>query len=254
MNYHILNGDAIAEKFADQEISGKIVVIRESFIEGPLTANFTEEYWDKRAAFISEAYGADKEDYEEQFLSQLTILNSITSEDEICLWFEDDLFCIMNLLFTIYYLSQKSSPAFYRIFPERDEKHWSGFGKTTKKELVHLFDSKQRISDEDIALSNQLWEALVSNDREKLKALSYSDTDCFRYLPQVIQAHLDRMPVDGSTGRPHQTLVDILNEGKTNFYEIFEEFWKKEAIYGFGDVQVYNMLREMEIEFSGDLL
>ena len=113
---------------------------------------------------------------------------------------------------------------------------------------------KHKISDDDVALCNQLWEALVMNDREKLKALSYSDTDSLRYLPQVMLAHLDRMPVDGSTGRPHQTLIDILNEGKTNFYEIFEEFWKKESIYGFGDVQVYNMLREMEIEFSGDLL
>jgi len=48
-------------------------------------------------------------------------------------------------------------------------------------------------------------------------------------------------------------VIDILNEGKTNFHEIYEEFWKRDAIYGLGDMQVYNMLKEMEIEFSGDM-
>src|SRR5687768_9439809 len=100
MNYHILNGDSLAQEFPEKEIWGKIVVIRESFIEGPLTTHFTDEYWDKREEFISNAYGADNEDYNEQFLSQVTILDAITADDEVCLWFEDDLFCIMNLLFT----------------------------------------------------------------------------------------------------------------------------------------------------------
>jgi len=49
-------------------------------------------------------------------------------------------------------------------------------------------------------------------------------------------------------------LIEILNNGKTDFYEIFEEFAKQEGIYGFGDMQVYNMLKEMEIEFKGDIL
>jgi len=72
-------------------------------------------------------------------------------------------------------------------------------------------------------------------------------------LPEVISAHLERIPDDGNIGRPQQTVIDILNEGKTNFHEIYEAFWKRDAIYGFGDMQVYNMLKEMEIEFSGDM-
>ena len=252
MKYHILNGDALAEKFPTEKIHGQIIIIRESFIEGPLSKDFSDEFWNKRIEFVTAAYDANKEEYEEQFISQLRMLDTIKNGDEVCLWFEDDLFCLVNMWFAIYYLSNKVSPAFYRIFPKKDNKKWIGFGSAHEKDLIHAFEQKHLVAADDVTLSNHLWEAYVTNDRSKLKALSFSDTTAFRFLPQVVDAHLDRIPEDGSTGRPQQTLIDILNEGKTNFYEIFDDFWKKESIYGFGDMQVYNMLREMEVEFSGE--
>jgi hypothetical protein len=73
-------------------------------------------------------------------------------------------------------------------------------------------------------------------------------------LKDVIQAHISRFPEDGSDGRPQKTLIEILNKGKTDFYEIFEEFSERDGIYGFGDMQVYNMLKEMQIEFTEDII
>ena len=252
MTYHILNGDAIAEKFPSQKIPGQIIVIREAFIEGPLSNQFSADFWEKRLQFVGAAYAATREDYAQQFLSQLQLLDAINDEDEVYLWFEDDLFCLVNLWFVIYYLSPKTKAKLFRVFPEADDEKWMGFAKT--KELPLHFQQSVLMNEEDIELSNQFWESYTENDREKLKALSNSDTTCFRFLPQVIQAHLDRDPGNDVEGRPQQTLIDILNSGKTDFYEIYEEFWKKEAIYGFGDMQVYNLLREMEIEFSDDLM
>ena len=251
MNYHILNGDALADKFPTNEIPGQMIVIREAFIEGPLSKEFSYDYWEQRVAYVAAAYAADKNDYEDQFLSQLRLLESIKPGDNVYLWFEDDLFCLVNLWFAIYYLSKKPNANLYRIFPDTDDVMWTGFAKT--KELKTHFDEKQYFNENEIALSNQLWEAYVDNDREKLKALSYSDTTCFRFLPEVIQAHLDRNPPDGNPGRPQQTLIEILEEGTSDFYAIYDQFWRKESIYGFGDLQVYNMLREMEIEFSGEI-
>ena len=92
MRYHILNGDALAEKFPAKKIPGKLVVIREAFIEGPLSTELSKTYWDKRSVFVAAAYDATKEDYEIQFLSQLQLMDSLKPDDEVCLWFEDDLF------------------------------------------------------------------------------------------------------------------------------------------------------------------
>ena len=250
MVFHILNGDAIAEQLPGN-MEGRQIIIREAFIEGPLSLNYTGEYWEKRHAFVAQMYDADKSDYDEQFISQLKLLDSIKNGDEVNLWFEDDLFCLVNMWFTISYLSKRTAADLFRVFPEHDNKTWIGFAKTAN--LQQHLEERVPFTADEIALSNQLWEAYVINDRQRLKALAASDTECFRFLPQVIQAHLDRTPDDGSTGRPQQTLIDILNDGKTDFYEIFEAFWKKDSIYGFGDLQVYNMLREMEIEFTDEI-
>ena len=102
MRYHILNGDALAQKFPTEKLTGQIIVIREAFIEGPLSPEFSKEHWDKRAEFISTTYGAKRDDFIVQFLSQLQLLDSIKPEDEIYLWFEDDLFCQTNMWFTVF--------------------------------------------------------------------------------------------------------------------------------------------------------
>ena len=253
MKYHILNGDALAEKFPTDEISGEIVVISEAFIEGPLSTEFSNEYWDKRAEFIFSAYGGEKEDYESQFLSQLRILDTIRPEDEVCLWFEDDLFCQANMWFAIYYISLKTKAKFLRVFPNDEHNHWAGFGRAQAKDLIDCFNASKEFPENEIALAINLWKAYVQNDQYLLQTLSASDVECFRFLKDVVHAHLERTAEDGGPGRPQRTLIDILNRDVTNFYEICDEFWKTESIYGFGDLQVYNMLKEMEVEFSGEL-
>ncbi len=250
MKIHILNGDALVEIFPEQEIEGKIIVIREAFVEGPVSIQLDEAFWKKRGEFIHQAYGADQEDYAIQFLDQLRLLDDLVETDEVYLWFEDDLFCVVNMLFSIYYISQRGTPQLYRIFPEADHVMWKGFGNAKEKDLVEMYHQKVQLSGEEIELTKQLWEAYVSSDLERLKVLSNSDTEAFRYLPKVIQAHLERNTEDVLSGRPYQTLIDILQSGTSNFYEIYDAFWKRDAIYGFGDMQVYNMLKELEVEFT----
>src|SRR5688572_14413619 len=143
MVYHILNGDSLAQTFPTDEIKGQHIIIREAFIEGPLSKNFSEEFWQRRMEFIAGAYGADEKNYNEQFRSQLRLMDSIQAGDEVNLWFEDDLFCLTNMLFVFYYVTQKTSPVFYRVFSKEDNKTWSGFGKANAKELIDNYNTRQ---------------------------------------------------------------------------------------------------------------
>ena len=65
-------------------------------------------------------------------------------------------------------------------------------------------------------------------------------------LSDVVCAHLERFPGNGTVGRPEQTLREILLGGTTAFDEIYTAFFKKEGIYGFGDLQVKNMLAKLQ--------
>ena len=253
MIYHVLNGDAIAEQFPSRDIAGQQIVIREAFSEGPLDVRLDSAFWEKRLSYLAPAYGATQEDYGRQFLDELKVLDITNAGDKVFLWFEDDLFCLINMLFVIYYLKDKTSVELYRVFPEADNIHWTGFGKSSSADLISYYNGALQVNSEDRALGEDLWKALVQDDPQRLWALAHSETSAYRFLPAVIRAHLDRYPADSAWGRPHQTLSEIIAGGTTDFYEIYEAFWRKESIYGFGDLQVYNMLKEMEIQIGEDI-
>jgi len=63
----------------------------------------------------------------------------------------------------------------------------------------------------------------------------------FPYLQEVIKAHVERFPTEGSVGRPERVLEEIIENGFSDFHDVFTEFWKRESIYGFGDVQLRKM-------------
>ncbi|MEO1259529.1 MAG: hypothetical protein AAFZ15_12060 [Bacteroidota bacterium] len=80
---------------------------------------------------------------------------------------------------------------------------------------------------------------LKINDFAQLKELSFLDLDNFPFLPQVIQAHLERFPIKNKKGKPERIILQIMEELNTvEFGKIFLEFSKRAGIYGFGDLQV----------------
>ena len=69
----------------------------------------------------------------------------------------------------------------------------------------------------------------------------------YPFILPAVEAHLERTPRDGSLGRPSQSLIQIMEELKTDqFGLIFQEFCKRESIYGFGDLQVKRLLNEIK--------
>jgi hypothetical protein len=81
----------------------------------------------------------------------------------------------------------------------------------------------------------------------------------FPFVLKAVEAHIDRIPREGDPGRPVRTLLEIVREMRemqetremqemraaqksqtrqVNFGAVFREFQRREAIYGFGDLQV----------------
>ena len=60
MIYHILNGDALIDRFSATGLKGKMVVARECLIEGDLTGDKPEEFYQTRANYLAAKYGESK--------------------------------------------------------------------------------------------------------------------------------------------------------------------------------------------------
>jgi len=121
MRFHILNGDALQEKFPVEHIEGEVIVLREAFIDGPVSTQYGSAYGSSRVRYSIEAYGDSSESYENRVWLELKRMESIASADEVYLCFVNDLFCQCKMWFAVDYISNKSHPRFFRIFPDKDD-------------------------------------------------------------------------------------------------------------------------------------
>jgi hypothetical protein len=68
----------------------------------------------------------------------------------------------------------------------------------------------------------------------------------YPFLKPAIQANIDQIPTTDNPDRPVQSLMNIINELKTNeFGPVFRLFCQRESIYGFGDLQVKRIFEEI---------
>ena len=243
----LLNGDCLSEQLKDAELLVERIVFREALVVGPVGGATWEEFWETRIEFLTKQYGATALDVEERTVAELEKIRSLADGVELSLWFEDDLFCQVNLWFILSLLADKPTLRVFRVFPPEapSENRWRGFADASPEELEQTCESKVPFTSSDLALGKNLWEAYRLGDGAQLIALSKSVSPCFRQLAEVCQAHIDRISADPNERRPEKVILELLAKGITDFDTLFSQFSEREGIYGFGDLQVRGLLESL---------
>lgn len=232
--YHILNGDALKDRFP-KSIAGDIFVARECLVDGDVCAEDLNDLYRIRANFISQNYEGFKEhDYYSKTVSEFEKIRAIPNNVEVNLWFEDDLFCQVNFWFIVHLLSNSNCT----IFLVRPEIHNQfGFGGLNNSELNKLLKNKVILYNKDEI--SRLWTSYQSNNYEELLETGNSLKSQYPFIFNAVEAHLERLPSYGKKGRPIESILQIMKDLNTSeFAPIFKEFNRREAFYGFGDLQV----------------
>jgi hypothetical protein len=240
MIYHVLAGDSLAADFNKTAISGKPVICREALIAGPVDAPSRDEFWEQRARFILAEYGEDEIVYHERVADELEKLSEFSSDDEVNLWFEYELFCSVNMWFCLSLLSGTDALT-YRVEPSvrQIEDRWKGFGSLDAGDLRRCYEARKQMSAEDVELGTDLWNAYRHDDRGALIELSRSYSPRFPYLEEVCDAALER------DSRPAEIIAEIQALGIKEFDQIFPEFVDRAGVYGYGDLQVKRLLDQL---------
>jgi len=237
MIYHMLPGDAQVGAFKNSGISGEMLVCRECLIEGDISGETLDEFFVNRSAFINAAYGDDPANYNGVVASQFRPLKDLSVRDEINLWFEYELFCAANLWFCLSLLVNTEA-AVYRVEPiyRTTEDRWEGFGGATGEDMRRCFESRIRLTDEDIELGSRLWTAFRTDDPAEMERLSDEVSPAFPYLSELCEAAALR------DSEPKRIADEIKREGNEDFSDIFAAFRQRAGIYGFGDSQLKRVL------------
>jgi hypothetical protein len=246
MTYHVLNGDSLAETFRGSGIEGEIIICREGLIDGSLHGDNLEEFWRARANYV----GVDFVEYHQTAVKEFEKIISAPPDSQINLWFGYDLFCQTNMWFILSILfDSPQEKDVYVVYPTflKPEEIWSEFGKATTGDLRNSLRNRTQFSTTDLQLGNDLWMAYKNNDLLQLEKLSRRESSCFPLLRIACQAHFDRFPSEGKKARLETVIEDIIKKSPGDFYTVFEQFYAREGVYGFGDVQfrkLYDKLME----------
>ncbi|WP_394665013.1 DUF1835 domain-containing protein [uncultured Chryseobacterium sp.] len=229
--FNITNGDCLAEQLEETTISGEMIICREALVAGSLQAENLDVFWKVRSEFIAENYGDTKENYYRKVVSECNKIMQIPEDSEVHLWFEDDLFCQVNMWFCLTLIPKDKNINIYRIFPKASkENQWKGFSDSERFDLEEALTSRVLFKQKDLELGLNLWEAYQSNHQNKLKQLSKIQSDCFRFLSELITAYQNI--------NPEFFIQNLIQNGITDFNEVFEKFRDELGIFGFGDLQV----------------
>ena len=241
--YHILNGDVLKDRFP-QSIEGQLIVIRECLVDGPVNNDSLEAFYKTRSHFLNIHYeDTSIKDYYAKVVSEFNKIKSIPNDSEINLWFEDDLFCQVNLWFIIYLLSISKCKA--SVFLVRPKNHTQyGFGGLSGSELIEIFN--QKIQLKPINKLSNLWHLYKDGKHDLLLEYIGNLNSIYAFMIPAIKANIERIPSTDNLGRPKEALLKISKTLNTkSFPEIFNAFCEQQPIYGLGDLQVKRLWNEL---------
>ncbi|WKK86517.2 DUF1835 domain-containing protein [Marivirga arenosa] len=241
--FHILNGDALNEQFP-KEIEGEVIIFRECLVDGELKGDTEEEFYHNRAEFLSKTYEeVNFQDYYQESVSEFEKIKSIPENSEINLWFEEDLFCQVNLWYCVYLILNNTKSAHLHLILPIDSPY--SFGHLNNSALIKCYKSKVVLVQADKI--SELWIHYRSGNIEALHKTALDLKNKYTFILKAVEAHIASIPSDKHPGKPVETLQNIIEELSTyEFKPIFKEFSKREAIYGYGDLQVRKLLEDIK--------
>lgn len=242
---HILNGDALRERFPES-LKGEVIVARECLVDGPVSGDDLGSLFATREKYLSSSYSDVELDYSTDVASEFYKLLQVDNNTSLNLWFEDDLFCQVNLWFVCFLISNhKTIENLYLVRPEDNLEY--GFGGLSTEGLVKAHQERTFLSQEELAIFASLWSLYQQGKHQLIMEKAQSLFSKFPFLKDTIQANADRFPENNEPGRPEKTLLQIMEESDSKeFGPVFREFHHRESIYGFGDLQVKRMFDTLQ--------
>lgn len=250
---NITNGHSLTNYLNELDFKGEILTWQEMLCEGPTTEVIDSDgFYKVRKQFLLEFY--DIEVNEEEFRSEIGVLNHPENFSEIVLWFEYDLFCHINLIAVISLIQQKNIKLpLYLVCSGRvdGEKGLKGLSELTPEQLQKHYDTKIKLSKKDIDLMNSLWKTYCGQDHNLFKPIILEKSS-FPYLSNCLKAHLHRFPNSktGLSGLEENILTIIKEYDIKSRQHLLGYALNYQGYYGYGDIQLNRIINKLALFFD----
>jgi hypothetical protein len=233
---HIHNGDIVATSARRLGIAGDHLVFRESLITGPVVPG--TDWIETRAHALSDGFGPDLLRVRTDLLEQELALDAARENDEIVLWFEHDLYCLVHLAHLIDRLDGAPLSLVWSAQP---------LGECDESEMLDLFEARSRVTPEMQSLARAFWRDYTAADALALNHWVTGERGEFPFLREGAALHISRFPSFRSgLGIVEETLLRLVGTGRATFGAIFDAFTAELPKFGFSDSEARRLLWTME--------
>jgi len=237
---HIHNGDSVAATARRALLPGQHVPFKENLATGPMPGGVTMlERIEERARFLAETYGNNLLRTRNDLLEQEQFLDAtVRGDDEIVLWFEHDLYCLVHLIYLLTRLTKA----------RRVSLIWShdALGTMPEEQLVTAYESRAAVAPMMFRIAAEAWKAYTSDEAQALDSILDREWRDFPFLREGFTLHASRFPstADG-LGEPERRAMQGIDAGATDFATLFSQFDREPPRFGFGDGEYLRILRRL---------
>jgi len=209
MKLHIANGDSTGEMLkAITQIEGDILCWRDVLHDGPLLNATYQDYATSRAKFLATTVNntlANQEkptsevDIFQEFMDRKATLERLDQYDEVTLWFEHDLYDQLQIVEIMAALNawagSKVKLSIVCIGEHPEVPYFYGLGQLTLKQLHALYPNREDITQSQLAIGTQIWNALRSPiPDELLNCLEDLRLQEFPYMKSALLRFFSEFP------------------------------------------------------------
>lgn len=239
---HVLNGDETASVFARAAIAGHTLVWRDILCEGPVKPRIEDA--SERAASLARQLEIDAADYLRAWRAEQAALDAAGDEDEVILWFEQDLFCAVNLWYVLTHL--REGPALSLVYPSLDDVR--GLGAAEPAQLTALFHARHPLRADAVRRGRMAWQAYASVTPAEAEAQIRAGDGSLPFVPAALRRHLARLPALATgLNEVEETALHEVAGGSQPFPAVLSAVTEREPVrrHGMGDIQLAATLRTL---------
>lgn len=235
---HFHNGDITAALARRAGVPGRHVPYRESLIGGPVHRDLALHDWvEERARYLSDEHNENLLRVRNDLLEQEKAIDTARTEEEIVLWFEHDLFCLVHLL----YLTKRFANCRVSLV-------WNPtpLGMLEADAMLALYRSRTPMTPVMQRAGDAAWQAYTGDDPLALNRFLRQDIPDFPFLVDGLRLHAGRFPsTKNGLGESERKLIELIDAGAADFGSLFARFIPDAPRYGFGDSEVLRQLRRL---------
>jgi hypothetical protein len=254
---HITNGDDTTNYLKKLDFPGSFITWREMLSEGKTTSDIgSESFWKNRFDFLKTSYNISKKNFIDYTLKEYRNLCNQKEQDEIVLWFDQNLFSQINMLAVISWLKRYRKGYQISLVSSgklNSSKKNIGLSKLNTIQIQQQYKNRIQLKQDDIEYADYIWQLYCSDSPLRLETVcKFNSFSPFKHLVAAVEAHLQRFPtITNGLNKIENTILKIAENQKfTSKNKFISGLIKEEKVYGFGNIHYDHHLKSLNKLFT----